>query len=49
MTRGQVDLIKMKSAPDGGYVQILKHQDHFTKFHVLRPMKSKKASEGLTI
>ena len=35
----------MESAPDGGYVQILNYQDHFTKFLVLRPLKSKRASE----
>ena len=35
----------MESAPDGGYVQILNYQDHFMKFLVLRPLKSKRASE----
>jgi len=35
----------MQSTPDRGYVQILNYQDHFTKFLVLKPMKSKSASE----
>ena len=35
----------MESAPDGGYVQILNLQDHFTKFLVLRSLKSKRANE----
>ncbi|XP_070172885.1 KRAB-A domain-containing protein 2-like [Littorina saxatilis] len=35
----------MESSPDGGFVHILNYQDHFTKFLVLRPLKSKRAAE----
>jgi len=35
----------MEFAPDSSYVQILNYQDHFMKFLVLRPLKSKRASE----
>ncbi|KAJ8891786.1 hypothetical protein PR048_004339 [Dryococelus australis] len=38
----QVDLIDMKSEPDGDYKFI---QDHLTKFVVLRPLKMKTADE----
>ena len=43
--RGQVDLIDMQSSPDGEFKFILNYQDHFTKFCVLRPLKSKTATE----
>ncbi|CAF1272724.1 unnamed protein product [Didymodactylos carnosus] len=43
--RGQVDLIDMQSCPDGPFKFILNYQDHFTKFCVLRPMKTKTAAE----
>ncbi|CAF1096962.1 unnamed protein product [Didymodactylos carnosus] len=43
--RGQVDLIDMQSCPDGPFKFILNYQDHFTKFCVSRPMKTKTAAE----
>ena len=45
--RGQIDLIDLSmnpSSPDG-YKYILNYQDHLTKFVILKPLKSKKASE----
>ena len=44
--RGQVDLIDMRSCrtPEG-YCYILQYQDHFTKFSVLRALRSKRAEE----
>ncbi|CAF3791028.1 unnamed protein product, partial [Rotaria socialis] len=44
-SRGQVDLIDMQSSPDGKFKFILNYQDHFTKFCILRPIKSKTAAE----
>ncbi|CAF1326926.1 unnamed protein product [Adineta steineri] len=44
-SRGQVDLIDMQSSPDGEFKFILNYQDHFTKFSILRPLKSKTAAE----
>ena len=43
--RGQVDLIDYQSCPDGEYKWVMHYQDHFTKFSVLRPLKSKRAAE----
>ena len=43
--RGQVDLIDMRTNPDGEYNWILNYQDHFTKWLVLRPLKRKCAEE----
>ena len=43
--RDQVDLIDMQSCPEGPYKFILNYQDHFTKFCVLRPLKTKTATE----
>jgi hypothetical protein len=45
ITRGQVDLIDYQSVPDSGYKWVLHYQDHFTKFSILRPLKSKTAAE----
>ncbi|KAG1682661.1 KRAB-A domain-containing protein 2 [Nymphon striatum] len=44
-SRGQVDLVDMKSLPQGAYKWILVYQDHLTKFCVLRPLTSKRAAE----
>ncbi|CAF3998763.1 unnamed protein product, partial [Rotaria sp. Silwood1] len=44
-SRGQVDLIDMQSSPDGKFKFILNYQDHFTKFCILRPLKSKTAAD----
>ncbi|KAK7095605.1 hypothetical protein V1264_004994 [Littorina saxatilis] len=44
-SRGQVDLIDFQSMQDGQYRWIMVYQDHLTKFVVLRPLSSKRASE----
>ncbi|CAF4733883.1 unnamed protein product, partial [Rotaria sp. Silwood2] len=43
--RGQVDLIDMQSCPDSHFKFILNYQDHFTKFCILRPLKTRTAAE----
>ncbi|CAF1128400.1 unnamed protein product [Adineta ricciae] len=43
-SRAEVDLIDMQSSPDGPFKFILNYQDHFTKFCVLRPLKTKTAA-----
>jgi hypothetical protein len=35
----------LPSVPDNEYKWIMHYQDHFTKFSVLRPLKSKRAAE----
>jgi transposase InsO family protein len=35
----------MQSCPDGPYKFIMNYQDHFTKFCILRPLKTKTAAE----
>ena len=35
----------MQSCPDGSYKFILNYQDHFTKFCILKPLKTKTAAE----
>ena len=45
LSRIQVDLIDLRQAPDGEYNYICHVVDHFTKFHVLYPLKTKSASE----
>ncbi|CAF1500165.1 unnamed protein product, partial [Rotaria sordida] len=42
---GQVDLIDMQSCPDATFKVILNYQDHFTKFCILKAMKTKTAAE----
>ena len=44
-SRGQVDLVDMQSLPSGKYKWIMVYQDHLTKFCILRPLTSKRASE----
>ena len=44
-SRGQVDLIDMQSMKQGEFRWIMVYQDHLTKFCVLRPLTSKRASE----
>ena len=44
-SRGQVDLIDYQSVPDNDYKWVLHYQDHFTKFSILRPLKTKTAAE----
>ncbi|CAF0752405.1 unnamed protein product [Brachionus calyciflorus] len=41
--RGQIDLIDIRSLPDGGWFWILQDQDHTTKFCILRPLRCKEA------
>ena len=41
--RGQVDLIDVRSLPDGEMKWILQYQDHTTKFCILRPLRCKEA------
>ena len=43
-----MDLIEYKNAPDGEYNWICHVIDHFTKYHILFPMKSKEAKEVAT-
>lgn len=45
LERVQVDLIDMRHQPDGQYKWICHFRDHFSKFSVLFPMKSKRAEE----
>jgi len=45
-SRCQVDLTDMQSEPDGYYRFIMNYQDPFTKFTILRPLKSKIAEEA---
>ena len=44
-SRGQVDLVDMQSMPSGQFKWIMVYQDHLTKFCILRPLHSKRASE----
>lgn len=41
----QMDLIDLQTQPDNDFKFILNYQDHLTKFVVLRPLKTKTASE----
>ena len=43
----QIDLISEQSAPDGEFKYIGHFMDHFTKYHVLFPLKQKSASDTL--
>ena len=43
--RGQADLVDLQLSPDAGYKFILNYQDCFSKFVVLRPLRSKTADE----
>ena len=45
LSRSQIDLIDMQSLPHGDYKWIFVYQDHFSKFCILRPLTSKRASE----
>ena len=44
-SRGQADLIDLQTQEYRGYKYIMTYQDHFTKFTVLRALKSKTAEE----
>ncbi|XP_068205348.1 KRAB-A domain-containing protein 2-like [Palaemon carinicauda] len=43
--RGQVDLVDMQTMKDGSYRFILHYMEYLTKFHVIRPLKSKIAAD----
>jgi hypothetical protein len=40
-----MDLMDFQSIPYNGYKFVLNYQDHFTKFLVLKPLKTKRAEE----
>lgn len=42
--RAQVDLVDFQSMPDGDFNYVLHYQDHLTKYHLLRPLPCKTAS-----
>ena len=42
--RVQVNLIDITSTPDGSYIWICHIEDHFSKFHMLFPIKNKEAA-----
>ncbi|KAK4304815.1 hypothetical protein Pmani_023250 [Petrolisthes manimaculis] len=44
-SRGQVDLIDMQAMAHRNFKWIMVYQDHFTKFCVLRPLTTKRATE----
>ncbi|KRX89330.1 KRAB-A domain-containing protein 2, partial [Trichinella patagoniensis] len=41
----QVDLINFQTMPDGDFKYIMTYLNHFTKFCILSPLKSKRAEE----
>lgn len=41
----QVDLVDLQTMPDGNFKYIMHYQDHLSKFHLLRSLTSKRASE----
>lgn len=45
LERVQIDFIDMRHSPDGEYHYIAHFMDHFSKFHVLFPLKTKSAPE----
>ncbi|XP_070182237.1 KRAB-A domain-containing protein 2-like [Littorina saxatilis] len=45
LSRAQIDLIDMQSLADRGHKWICVYQDHFSKFCILRPLSTKRASE----
>jgi len=44
-SRGQVDLVDMQSKACGSYKWIMVYQCHLTKFVIIRPITTKRASE----
>ena len=40
-----MDLIDFSATPDGPYHYIAHYVDHFSKFHILFPIKDKSAAE----
>ena len=49
LEREQVDLIDMRHTPDRDYHYMGHFMDHFTKYHVLFPLKQKTADEVATL
>lgn len=47
--RVQIDLVDYQSKPDGPYRYVFHYTDHLTKYHILRPLKSKCAIEVANI
>ena len=45
LTRAQIDLIDNRHKPDGDYSYIAHYMDHWSKFHVIWPLKRKTADE----
>ena len=45
LTRAQIDLIDMRHKPDGEYSYIAHYMDHWSKFHVICPLKRRTADE----
>ena len=45
LSRCQIDLINFQSLPDEDYKYILTYVNHFTKFFILSPLRSKRAEE----
>lgn len=43
--RGQADLVDYQTLADGPYRYILHYQDYLSKYHILRPLTSKRATE----
>ncbi|KAI6660088.1 KRAB-A domain-containing protein 2-like [Oopsacas minuta] len=43
--RGQVDLVNMQTIQDGNFRFILHYMEYLTKFHVIRPLQRKTATE----
>ena len=43
--RGQIDLVDFQTCADGSYRYILHYVEYLTKYHILRPLKSKTAIE----
>ena len=44
-SKGQVDLVDMQSKACGSYIWIMVYQCHMTKFVIIRPITTKRASE----
>ena len=44
-----MDLIDLRNSPDGHYHYIAHVMDHFSKFHILFPTKTKEADEVATL
>ena len=49
LNRIQIDLIDMRGQKDGNYEYIGHFMDHFTKFHILFPLRTKTAEEVTTM